>query len=147
MKKLIVLLGVTVALTISRERVNPEVEALKGKKIFVKGNNEAAEKIRSLIREDKKSCFTLAAKEADADATFAINDQSAMESTGIHYPKRPGDRHPDTQKRRFGLVYNRSLLRCPVYERRQNRSETGLRKDETRCCLQVDNDIERRTVL
>jgi hypothetical protein len=84
MKRVVILLAVAASVGTPREKPNPQVAALKGKTVFVKGNNEAAEKIRSLIREDKKACFVLALKEADANATLAVNDQSAIETGGLN---------------------------------------------------------------
>jgi hypothetical protein len=53
------------------------------KKLFVAGNNEAAERIRSEIRKDTDSgkvCFGLATKAVDADATLDVADDSVKDS-------------------------------------------------------------------
>jgi len=52
------------------------------KKIFVAGNNEAAEKIRSEVRKDTdkgKVCFALVTRSGDADATLDVADDSVKE--------------------------------------------------------------------
>jgi len=49
----------------------------------VAGNSPAAEKIRSVLREGKKTCFTLATKAADADAVLDVSDNSQMEPDSL----------------------------------------------------------------
>lgn len=63
------------------DRPDPRLREVK--KLFVAGNNEAAEKIRSEIRKDADSgkvCFGLAAKMVDADATLEVGDDSVKDS-------------------------------------------------------------------
>src|SRR5258706_1980586 len=72
----------------AKDTPDPRVRAVKS--IFVAGNNEAAEKIRSDIRNDSekgRACFTLVTKAADADAVLDVNDDSVKEpglTTGRH---------------------------------------------------------------
>lgn len=51
--------------------------------IFVAGNSPAAEKIRSVIREGKKTCFALATKAVDADAVLEISDNSQLDPSSL----------------------------------------------------------------
>ncbi|MCI0404137.1 MAG: hypothetical protein L0212_11555 [Acidobacteria bacterium] len=46
--------------------------------IFVKGNNQAAEKIRELLRKGK-TCFQLATKAEDADAVLEVDADAAAD--------------------------------------------------------------------
>jgi hypothetical protein len=68
----------------------PDPRVREVKKIFVAGNNEAAEKVRSDLRNDSekaKVCFALVTKAADADAVLEVNDDSVKEpglTTGRH---------------------------------------------------------------
>ena len=50
--------------------------------IFVKGNSQAADRAREMLREGKKTCFSLASKPEDADAVLEIGD-SAVGSPGL----------------------------------------------------------------
>jgi hypothetical protein len=75
MRTLVPILILAARLAMPADKTNPQVAALRGKSIFVEGNNQAAQKIRSFISDDKKTCFVLAPKQADADATLAVSDE------------------------------------------------------------------------
>jgi hypothetical protein len=57
----------------------PDERLLKVTTMFVSGNNPAAEKIRSLLREGKKTCFVLTTKATDSDAVLEVVDNSQMQ--------------------------------------------------------------------
>lgn len=56
-----------------KDKPDPRVQAVTS--IFVAGNNQAAEKARSLLRGGK-TCFVLADRAADADAVLEITAES-----------------------------------------------------------------------
>ena len=81
MKKVIAFLILAACVAMPSDKSNAQVVALKGKSVFVQGNNQAANKIRSLISGDKKACFILAPKEADAEASLAISDEALPQAS------------------------------------------------------------------
>jgi len=96
------------------------------------------EKIRSLIREDKKACFVLALKEADANATLAVNDQSAIETGRLN---TRNDRVTGTLTVKTGeLIWSATdhFSDAPFNERRQDSGQASLWKDATGSGLQVN---------
>jgi hypothetical protein len=88
MSCLVLVLVLPYGFALAKDTPDPRLREVKT--IFVAGNNEAAEKIRSDLRSDSakgKACFTLVTKVADADAVLEINDDSVKEpglTTGRH---------------------------------------------------------------
>ncbi|MCU1336351.1 MAG: hypothetical protein JWO19_1932 [Bryobacterales bacterium] len=68
----------------------PDARLREVKKVFVAGNNEAAEKIRSDLRKDmekRQGCLTLVTKPADADATLEVADDSVVRELGTRHDR------------------------------------------------------------
>src|SRR6266542_2134699 len=61
----------------AKDKPDPRLSSVST--IFVLGNSPAAERIRSVIRDGKKTCFSLATKPADGDAVLDTSDNSQME--------------------------------------------------------------------
>lgn len=77
---LVLLLTASVFAGDKKSTTDPRIREVKT--IFVAGNNQAAEEARKVLAAGK-TCFALATKQADADATLDLSDQSGMDPGGF----------------------------------------------------------------
>ena len=85
MKNQVCVLALVLSLTASiawakKKQVDERLRSVNT--IFVKGNSQAADRAREMLREGKKTCFSVAGRADDADAVLELGD-SAVGDPGM----------------------------------------------------------------